>query len=173
MVRTQGQIFYRWKRGRHLRRIRRRMAASWGNSGRRRLLFAGRGSRGDSCGLFAFYGFGRGRENRGLPAKSSGLSAWGGCGLAVLERVEETGAGASPGGNSVEEGIQIRLDEMRILFFRIRREEERGRGKEDRQDGRRVNMPGSSVIKGTQSYSLAILIIPFLVFKRILYYNLH
>ena len=54
-------------------------------------------------------------------------------GLAVLERVEETGAGASPGGNSVEEGIQIRLDEMRILFFRIRREEERA---EEKRTGR-------------------------------------
>ena len=58
-----------------------------------------KGSRGDSCGLFAFYGFGRGRENR----------------------------------NSVEEGIQIRLDEMRILFFRIRREEERA---EEKRTGR-------------------------------------
>ena len=87
------------------------MAASWGNSGRRRLLFAGRAAGGI------------------LAAFLLGAAA----GLAVLERVEETGAGASPGGNSVEEGIQIRLDEMRILFFRIRREEERA---EEKRTGR-------------------------------------
>ena len=47
-------------------------------------------------------------------------------GLLTLEWIAESGTGVKPEGEFTEEGIQIRLDEMRILFFRIRREEEKG-----------------------------------------------
>ena len=51
-------------------------------------------------------------------------------GFLRLEWVEERGTGEKPEGEFTEEGIQIRLDEMRILFFRIRRDEEMGQAPE-------------------------------------------
>lgn len=51
-------------------------------------------------------------------------------GFLHLEWVEERGTGEKPEGEFTEEGIQIRLDEMRILFFRIRRDEEIGQAPE-------------------------------------------
>lgn len=109
------------------------MAASWGNSGRRRLLFAGRAAGGILAAFLLSMALGGAGRTAAFLQKAADCLRGAAAGLAVLERVEETGAGASPGGNSVEEGIQIRLDEMRILFFRIRREEERA---EEKRTGR-------------------------------------
>ena len=89
------------------------MAASWGNSGRRRLLFAGRAAGGILAAFLLFMALGGAGRTAAFLQKAADCLRGAAAGLAVLERVEETGAGASPGGNSVEEGIQIRLDEMR------------------------------------------------------------
>ncbi len=90
-----------------LRRIRKRMAASWNMRGRRRLLLAKRAA-------------------EGILAAFLLILAWKmAAGMTELVRIEERGVNAQSQGQSIEEGIQIRLDEMRILFFRIQREERR------------------------------------------------